>query len=97
MNFVFLAAAQTELEDAFDYYESERKGLGNEFAKEVSRTIQLILNHPLAWSKLSKQTRRCRTRRFPYGVVYQVRGGIILIVAMMHLSRKPGYWKDRLK
>jgi plasmid stabilization system protein ParE len=96
VNFDFLLAARAELEDAFDYYQTQAEGLGFEFAQEVYRAIQLILDHPLAWSKLSKHTRRCRTRRFPYGVVYQVRTGTILNVAVMHLSRKPNYWKHRL-
>ncbi|HZV33716.1 MAG TPA: type II toxin-antitoxin system RelE/ParE family toxin [Verrucomicrobiae bacterium] len=96
MNFQFLAAARVEFEEAFDYYEAQREGLGEEFAREVYRTIQRITDHPLAWRKLSRKTRRCRTKRFNYGIIYQIRGNEIFIVAVMHLSRKPGYWKSRL-
>jgi plasmid stabilization system protein ParE len=96
VNFEFLAAARVELEEAYDWYEVQREGLGQEFAREVYRTIQRILDHPLAWTKLSRRTRRCRTERFNYGIIYQVKRDHILIVAVMHLSRKPGYWKSRL-
>jgi hypothetical protein len=52
--------------------------------------------HPDAWQPLSANTRRCRTRKFPYGVIYQNRAGEILIVAVAHLHRKPGHWSDRV-
>src|SRR5262249_7084244 len=81
----------------YDYYEEKRIGLGDEFAQEVYSAINRILAHPNAWTRLSSRTRRCRTKRFHYGVVYQIRTEGILIVAVMHLSRKPGYWENRLK
>src|ERR1700723_2726964 len=93
----FLPPARAELEDAVYYYDAQQRGLGDEFAKEVALTIQRILKHPRAWEKLSRQTRRCRTNRFPYGVAYLSRREGILIIAIAHLHRKPIYWRDRLK
>lgn len=99
MTFDFLEAAESEFREAFDYYESRQAGLGEDFAREIYRTVLRILNHPFAWRKLSRRTRRGRTKRFPYGLIYQVREAEnrVLIVAVMHLSREPGYWKQRLK
>lgn len=74
MNVEILEAAEIELIDAVAYYNSENEGLGFEFAAEVARTINRILEYPTAWTTLSKRTRRCRTNRFPYGVLYQIRG-----------------------
>ena len=96
MNYYFLEPAKEELEEAIAYYEQQREGLGEQFAEEVSKAIERILNHPQAWSQLSANIRRCRTKRFPYGIVYGVRGEDIIIVAVMHLHRKPRYWEDRL-
>lgn len=84
------------MEDAVHYYEARQQALGDEFANEIAHTIQRILKHPQAWEKLSRRTRRCRTNRFPYGVVYSVRPTGILIVAIAHLHRRPRYWRDRL-
>ena len=78
-----------ELIDASSYYNIQSEGLGFEFAAEVKKTIERIIQHPEAWTKLSKRTRRCRTNRFPYGVIYQIKEETILIVAVMHLSRDP--------
>ncbi len=90
-----LAPAQAELVEAVDYYNSQSEGLGYEFAAEVRQTLQRIVEHPQAWHPLSPSTRRCRTRRFPYGVVYQVRDEEILVVAVMHLRREPENWRRR--
>ncbi len=96
MEVEFLEPAERELVEAIGRYNGESEGLGYEFAAEVNRTVGRILEHPNAWAQLSKRTRRCRTNRFPYGVVYQVRNDVILIVAIMHLHRDPTSWKDRL-
>ena len=68
-----------------------------EFAAEVKRTLERIVQYPDAWFSLSKRTRRCRTNRFPYGIIYQVRKEGLLIVAVMHLSREPKTWSSRLE
>ena len=97
MNYSFHAAAEAELNQAVDYYNACRPDLGWEFAEEVYAAIQNILAHPAAWTALSKHTRRCFVRRFPYGIVYQVADDGIRIIAVMHLNRKPGYWRDRAR
>ena len=96
MNVEILSAAEDELREAVAYYNEQSEGLGFEFAAEVKRTLQRILQYPHAWASLSKRTRRCRTNRFPHGVIYQVREDTILIVAIMHLRMDPESWKSRL-
>uniref|UniRef100_A0A831U062 Type II toxin-antitoxin system RelE/ParE family toxin n=1 Tax=Geobacter metallireducens TaxID=28232 RepID=A0A831U062_GEOME len=96
MNVEFLQTAESEFIEAINHYNNESEGLGYEFAAEVQRTISRIVEYPSAWTALSKRTRRCRTNRFPYGILYQERGDMILIVAVMHLHRNPLYWRKRL-
>ncbi|MEK6617227.1 MAG: type II toxin-antitoxin system RelE/ParE family toxin [Nitrospirota bacterium] len=96
-DYEFLEPAQIELEEEVKYFNEQQAGLGYEFAKEIADTIARILRYPQAWTKLSKKTRRCRTKRFPYGVIYQIRDEKILIVAIAHLRREPFYWRDRIK
>jgi len=96
MRVEFLWPAEAELIDAIAYYNNESEGLGFEFAAEVKRTITRIAEYPEVWPAISRRTRRCRTNRFPYGILYQIRGEDILIVAVMHLHRDPSSWRNRL-
>ena len=95
MNVRFFAPAETELKDAVSFYNKQSEGLGFEFVAEVKKTIERIVQHPQAWAQISQRTRRCRTNRFPYGIIYQRRDETILIVAVMHLNREPGVWQAR--
>jgi plasmid stabilization system protein ParE len=95
MKINFLEIAQKELDDAVDYYNYESPGLGDVFLTEVLKTLERIAEFPEAWHPCSKRTRRSQTRRFPYGVIYQVRELEILIVAVANLHREPDYWVNR--
>jgi len=74
----FLNEAEDEFLAAISRYNIEREGLGHEFAAEVRRTLERIEQYPEAWVALSRRTRRCLVNRFPYGVLYQVRGDTLL-------------------
>ncbi|MGB3916271.1 MAG: type II toxin-antitoxin system RelE/ParE family toxin [Thiothrix litoralis] len=93
--FHFHPAARQELDETIHYYDSVQPGLGLDFLEEAYATIQRILDYPEAWSTLSANTRRCLTNRFPYGLIYQIQDNGVLIVAVTHLNRKPGYWQER--
>ncbi|MFA5385675.1 MAG: type II toxin-antitoxin system RelE/ParE family toxin [Eubacteriales bacterium] len=97
MRYSFHPEAKKELLEAINYYEEYQSGLGLEFAKEVYSTIQRIIYFPKAWSKLSENTMRCLTGRFPFGVIYQIVEEEVLVIAIMQLNRKPDYWGKRLK
>lgn len=73
MKYRFEPHAQQELRDAVAYYDSLSVPLGHAFLTEVERVISLLRNFPEAWPELSPSTRRCRTRRFPYGLVYRIK------------------------
>lgn len=85
-----------ELSQAISYYEQRENGLGATFLDEVEDTINRILKHPTAWHPLSPRTRRCRTHRFPFGLIYQICTDEVLVVAVMDLRRDPAKWKDLL-
>ena len=90
----FLDLAQNELDDTFEYYEFQQENLGYRFVEEVMNSLELIVAYPEAWTKSSSSTRRFKT--FPYGIIYQKRDNLILIVAIANLHKEPDYWVSRL-
>jgi len=96
MIFSFHPLAVKELTDSIDYYEKNYPGLGLEFSEEVYSTVQRILQFPKAWTKISKNCRRCITQRFPFGIIYQVKDDEIIIVSVMQLNQKPKKWDERI-
>ena len=96
MKVKFTSAAELELKEAMEFYESAQPGLGADFLAEAQATTHLIESFPLAWTTLSPRTRRCRTHRFPFGLFYQVRRDEFLIVSVMDLRCDPKRWEQYL-
>jgi plasmid stabilization system protein ParE len=89
--------ASVELGEAVRWYEDRRVGLGAEFFDAISTTLLFLSMNATAGAILSGDglTRRALIKRFPYQVVYRIRSSEIVIVAVAHLKRRPGYWKNR--
>jgi plasmid stabilization system protein ParE len=96
VKYSFHPEAEWEFNGSINFYEERDPGLGYDFAVEVYSTIERILAHPKAWPFIDKDIRRSLVKRFPYGILYAVEDDELFIVAVMHLSRDPDYWKHRI-
>lgn len=96
MNIEFTEPAAIELEDAFEYYETQIHGLGEKFFNEILETIELISQFPQLWSLNSEHTRKAILRKFPYNLIYTILNNKIYIIAVAHQNRAPEYWIDRV-
>ena len=97
MKIRFLKPAQSEVDDAFAWYESQSQGLGTQFLDEFDRAVRRILAYPLASAEIGDGLRRCLLSRFPYGIIYGIDAETVIVVAVAHLHREPRYWIDRLR
>ena len=95
MNIRLLEPAQAELDEAIGWYAQQAPGLGDAFLLEALKVLKLIEQYPQAWHPLTTEIRRCRLKRFPYSVVYTMDAESILVLAVAHQHRKPGYWRNR--
>ena len=73
-------------------YEQRREGFGFRFIRMVEEVCDKIGEFPEAGGPLGRMERKRRVPRFPYDVVYRITGDQILVLAIKHHRRKPGYW-----
>ncbi|MBL0214031.1 MAG: type II toxin-antitoxin system RelE/ParE family toxin [Myxococcales bacterium] len=94
----FEAAADEELIDEIVRYELRQDGLGTEFLHAVREAVRLVTLNPAAWqaSEHGRDVRRFVMDRFPFTIVYTEFADEILVIAIAHASRAPGYWRTRL-
>src|SRR5580698_3792581 len=97
MRFEFHPEALEEYDAAAAYYAERVNGLDLRFIEAVEEAVAKIRATPLRGRILDGEVRRCLTRVFPYAVLYTIEPDYILIIAVMHSRREPGYWKHRLK
>ena len=95
MRVSFNELAERELNDAAQYYERERPGLGAAFIAKVQRCTAAALEFPQSSPVVLGHVRRWLCRGFPYGVLYSVEEDELRILAVMNLRRRPGYWVGR--
>jgi len=94
--------AREEYLGALDWYDDRERGLGSRLGDELDATVDFVREWPEAappyrGRKVNPMVRRKATDVFPYGVIYFVRDGELVVVAYAHQKRRPGYWRERLK
>jgi hypothetical protein len=92
----FLPQAEEEFLEWVARYEGRVRGLGGEFIEEVERALERIDTFPEHGSPHLANTRRVVLQRFPFSVVYEILPEGVLVVAVAHHRRRPGYWRDRI-
>ena len=96
MNYEFHPEALHEFQEAAVYYETQQPDLGVRFIAAVQSAVDHILESPESWRVMEDDVRRFLTKVFPYAVLYTIENEYILIVAVMHCHREPGYWHHRI-
>lgn len=92
----FLKPAEAEVEEAVAYFDEQREGLGERFEEALSDAVAFVAERPLSGKGISKLVRKFRVRTFSYNLIYAVDADEIVIIAVAHHRRRPGYWRNRL-
>ncbi len=83
------------------WYESQRAGLGADFARAIDAALDLLEEEivPLTVipGRYRNRVKRLMLKRFPFDVVVTESRDEIVVVAFAHQSRRPGYWSARLR
>lgn len=91
----FHSEARVEFLDQILYYENAQSGLGQRFRAEIEAAAALAASLPFAGATYKYGTRQVLPQKFPFSVVYLTRETEIIILAVAHFKRKPGYWRNR--
>jgi len=97
MNTEFLPEAEEEFMEAARYYESAAPGVGFRFVAEVHRCLGFVSEHPYAAPAEGRGVRKKLLNHFPYNLLYSVESDLLVVVAVAHQKRRPGYWRGRVK
>ena len=84
-----------EIKYSYQWYQNQADGLGQDYLSELESSFQTIRELPNTWPKFEMGFRRFLLSKFPFSVIYKFNENTIFVVAVMHNSRKPGYWSER--
>jgi len=91
----YLLPAREELLRATRYYAQQAPGLRTEFLSAIRSTERMILTFPESTPRIRGEIRRALLHKFPYSILYSIRGRLLVVVAVMHERQRPDYWLSR--
>lgn len=96
MRYEFHPAALEEYREAALWYAERDQNVASRFIACIENAVEQVVESPQRWRVIDEDIRRCLTHVVPYAILYTIENDFVLIVAVMHASREPGYWKQRL-
>ena len=88
-------AAEAEARAARAWYADRSPAAGRSFLAELEQAVTSVLESPERWPEDDLGLRRFLLRRYPFAVIYRVRGEVVQVVAVAHGRRRAGYWRSR--
>lgn len=97
MNYVlvFRPEVREELNEAYNWYENQQTGLGDNFLDSIDEALNRICQMPESYPIIYRDVRRSVVRRFPYLVYYRIVSSRVIITAIFHSRRDPKALKIR--
>lgn len=92
---VLTAEAEADLDEAAQWYEQRRAGLGVDLVVQVREALVRVERNPQIPPVVHAGIRRTSVQRFPYGVFYRLRDDRIEVIAVFHDRRDPSLWQRR--
>ena len=89
---VFRRRVKNDLSAAFDWYERQRSGLGDEFLSSVQSTFKTIGLHPELFAFVRDEVRRVIVSRFPFAIFFLVETSRVVVLRVLHTARNPDLW-----
>lgn len=88
--------AQKEYEEAVEWYEKRRKGLGLQYLFALQKILHRIAEASDSFPVVFENVREAVMRKWPYAIYFQVTDEYLLVLAIFHASREPVQWQNRV-
>ncbi len=87
--------AEAEIQEAYQWYEMQRRGLGDEFLVAVRQALASVERSPRLYPVIRGKVRRALLSRFPYSILYLAEPESTVVIACFHGKRDPRHWHSR--
>jgi len=78
-----------EMQEAFEWYENKRNGLGYELLEKIEACFLKISNNPAHYNHINETYWRIKTQKFPYLIIYEIEELFVFIFAIRHAKQRP--------
>ncbi|MCI0358096.1 MAG: type II toxin-antitoxin system RelE/ParE family toxin, partial [Planctomycetaceae bacterium] len=94
-----LSIAQREFVEAVEWYAARDERIAAGFVDEYERATREIVQRPQQFAcaegvESPRDIRQVLMRRFPYVVYFELGADEVVILAVSHAAREPGYWLE---
>ena len=93
--FILRPRAESDIQSAFEWYESQMPGLGEQYLGALREKLEFVREHPQASPVVYRNVRRAVITRFSYLVFYVVQLKRTSVLAVLHHARSPSSWPGR--
>lgn len=91
----FLPGARRDFDESFAWYTANSAQAAVRFVDAVEAALYAISSNPMQFGTIDDIHRDCPVKKFPFRLVYRLIQNRVLVVAIAHAKRRPGFWKDR--
>jgi len=91
----YLSGARRDFDESFDWYAERSQQAAVRFAAAVDAALDRIVANPRQFASPDGVHRECPVKKFPFRIVYRFVDNRVLVVAVAHAKRRPGYWRNR--
>lgn len=92
----YLSGARRDFDESFDWYAERSAQTAVRFAAAVDAALVEVAANPIKFPSPDGVHRECPVRKFPFRIVCRLVDNRVLVVAIAHAKRRPGYWRVRL-
>jgi len=90
------SGARDDFDESLDWYGKRSLDAALGFVAAVEEAVEKIVADPARFPSTHAGCRYCTLRRYPFRVVFHEETDRLVVVAIAHAKRRPGYWRSRI-